>query len=109
MRYYSSIAIDTALTAEIGSSATDIQVGSIVGYPVEFPFTIVIDPDTALEELCEVTNYSGTTFTVTRAFDSTTAVQHGIGATVKHVACAADFTEFQDFMADGVMDGGEVI
>lgn len=109
MRYYSSIAVDTALTDPVNSSTTDIPVGAIVGYPVDTPFTIVIDPDTLSEELCEVQSYAGTVFTVTRGFDSTTAVAHNVGAAVKHVASAEDFREFQEFMADGVMDGGEVV
>lgn len=99
MRYYSSIAVDTALTAEVGSTATELEVGGIIGYPVDFPFTIVIDPDTALEELCEVTDYAGAIFTVTRGFDSTTAVAHAVGATVKHVMSAIDLRETQQHMA----------
>lgn len=99
MRYYSSIAVDTALTAAITAEQTTLTVQSASGYPSEFPFTIVIDPDTLSEELCEVTLVAGTVFTVTRGFDSTTATQHGIGAVVKHVASAEDFRETQEHMA----------
>lgn len=99
MRYYSAIAVDTALSAEVGSSATELEVGSIIGYPTQFPFTIVLDPDTSLEELCEVSEYAGTTFTVTRGFDSTTPVAHAIGAVVKHVMSAEDLRETQQHMA----------
>lgn len=99
MRYYSSIAVDTTLVDPVNSSTTEIPVGGIVGYPVNTPFTIVIDPDTLSEELCEVQSYEGTVFTVTRGFDSTTPVSHNVGAVVKHVASAADFTEFQNYMA----------
>lgn len=99
MRYYSSTAVDTTLSSQISSSATSLTVGSVTGYPTQFPFTIVIDPDTANEELCEVSNVSGTVMTVTRAFDGTTAVGHAAGAVVKHVLSASDLAEPQSHIA----------
>lgn len=99
MRYYSSTAVDTALTVQINSSNTSVSVGSVTGYPTQFPFTIVIDPDTANEELVEVTAAAGTTFTVTRGFDNTTAVAHAVGAAVKHVLSASDLAEPQEHIA----------
>lgn len=99
MRYYSSISVDTALTAGVSADATDLPVSAIVGYPTQFPFTIVIDPDTAKEELCDVTGYAGLAFTVTRGVDSTIPVSHDAGAKIKHVASGRDFREFQEFMA----------
>lgn len=99
MRYYSSIAVDTTLTSSVNSSVTSIPVTGIVGYPAQFPFTIVLDPDTALEELCSVTGYAANTFTVVRGFDSTTAVSHTTGAVVKHVLSAEDLRETQQHMA----------
>lgn len=99
MRYYSSTAVDTALTIQINSSDTTVSVGSVAGYPTQFPFTIVIDPDTANEELVEVTNAAGLTFTVTRGFDSTTPVAHAVGAAVKHVLSASDLREPQEHIA----------
>lgn len=99
MRYYSSIAVDTALTDPVNSSTLEIPVTAIVGYPVSTPFTIVIDPDTLSEELCEVQSYEGAVFTVTRGFDSTIAVSHNVGATVKHVISAEDLRESQEHIA----------
>lgn len=99
MRYYSSIAVDTTLVAPITASDTLVTVASTSGYPSQFPFTVVIDPDTLSEELVEVNSAAGTTWSVTRAFDSTTASSHAVGAVVKHVASAEDFREFQNFMA----------
>lgn len=99
MRYYSSTAVDTALTAPVGSSDATLSVGSVTGYPTQFPFTIVIDPDTANEELCEVTDGAGLTFTVTREFDDTVGVSHAIGAAVKHVLSASDLREPQEHIA----------
>lgn len=99
MRYYSSTAVDTALTLQIGSSDATLTVGSVAGYPTQFPFTIVVDPDTANEELVEVTAAAGTTFTVTRGFDNTTPVAHAVGAAVKHVLSASDLAEPQEHIA----------
>lgn len=100
MRYYSSISVDTALTAGVSADATSLPVSAIVGYPSQFPFTLVIDPDTAKEELCDVTGYAGLAFTVTRGVDSTLPVAHDAGAKIKHVASGRDFRETQQHMAD---------
>lgn len=108
MRYYSSIAQDTTLTSAATAAATSLTVGAIVGYPTQFPFTITIDPDTSLEELCDVTAYSGSTFTVTRGVDGTSATSHAVGAKVKHVVSGRDFTEVQTFMNSGTLDGGSL-
>lgn len=99
MRYYSSIAVDTTLSAGITADQTSLTVTSATGYPAQFPFTIVLDPDTLSEELCEVTNAAGTVFTVTRGFDSTTPASHGLGAVVKHVISAEDLREPQEHIA----------
>lgn len=99
MRYYSSIAVDTALTAGITADEETLTVNSASGYPTDFPFTIVIDPDTLSEELVEVSDRAGTVFTVTRGFDSTVATSHGIGAVVKHVLSAEDLRESQEHIA----------
>lgn len=99
MRYYSSIAIDTTLSAGVNAAATSLTVGGIVGYPASFPFTLVVDPDTAVEELVEVSGYSGNTFTVTRGVDGTTAVSHATGAIIRHAVSGRDFREPQTHIA----------
>lgn len=103
MRYYSSIAVDTSLTIAVAPDATDLEVGAIIGYPTSFPFTIALDPDTAKEELCDVTGYTGTTFTVTRAVDSTSGFSHDVGARVKHVISGRDLREAQQHIADSAV------
>lgn len=99
MRYYSSIAQDTTLTTAVNSSITSLVVAAISGYPSSYPYTLVLDPDTASEELVTVTAAAGTTFTVTRGVDGTTGVSHAIGAVVKHAVSGRDFTDAQTHIA----------
>lgn len=99
MRYYSSVAQETTLFDPMTSTQTTAQVAAIVGYPLSYPFTIAIDYDTALEELCEVSSYTGDTFTITRGVDGTSAVEHAAGAKVRHVASAQDFADTQTHVA----------
>ena len=98
-RYYSSTAIDTSLGASVSSSGTSIVVGSTSGFPLSFPYTLAIDYDSASEELVNVTAASGTTLTIARAQDGTTAVGHDAGAAVKHVISARDLREPQEHIA----------
>jgi hypothetical protein len=98
-RYYSSTAIDTSLTSSVTLSGTSITVGSTSGFPTNFPYTLALDYDSASEELVNVTAASGTTLTITRAQDGTTAVAHSAGAVVKHVISARDLREPQEHIA----------
>lgn len=99
-RYYSSTAIDTTLDGAVNSSGTSIVVGSVSGFPTSYPYTLALSFDTASEELVNVTAASGTTLTIVRAQDGTTAVGHDAGAAVKHVISARDLREPQQHMAD---------
>ena len=61
-------------------------------------FTVVIDPDTALEEIVDVISPSApgsNTLTITRGtgVDGTNAVAHSAGAKVRHMAIGRDFRE----------------
>jgi hypothetical protein len=61
-------------------------------------FTVVIDPDTALEEIVDVISPSApgsNTLTITRGtgVDGTTAIAHSAGAKVRHMATGRDFRE----------------
>jgi hypothetical protein len=61
-------------------------------------FTVVIDPDTALEEIVDVISPSSTgslTLTITRGtgVDGTSAIAHSAGAKVRHMAIGRDFRE----------------
>lgn len=100
-RYYSSTAARTTLSASVNSSVTSLTVVAVSGWPSSFPYTLIIDQDTVNEEIVEVTNRSGTTLTVVRGVDGTTAVSHSAGAAVNHGVSARDFNEPNAFLNEG--------
>jgi len=60
-------------------------------------YTVVIDPDTALEEIVDVSNYSsGNTLTITRGRDGSTGVAHSAGAVIRHMVIGRDLQESND-------------
>jgi hypothetical protein len=67
-------------------------------------YTVVIDPDTALEEIVDVTLYSsGNTLTITRGVDGPTpgtGSAHSAGAVVRHMAIGRDYQEANDHIED---------
>lgn len=93
VRFYSNTAPPTTLTAGINAITTTITIASAAGLPVFQPYTLAIDPDTPTMELVQVDSAAGTTLTVVRAVDGTSATTHGAGAVVKHVSSARDFAE----------------
>jgi hypothetical protein len=99
MRYYSSIAEDTVTTSTINTTDTALAVSAIVGYPSLYPYTLVLAPDTASEELVNVTGVSALTFTIIRAQDGTAGVSHPIGTVVKHAVSGRDYTDTQGHIA----------
>jgi hypothetical protein len=57
-------------------------------------YTVVIDPDTALEEIVDVSNYaSGNTLTIARGIDGSTGVAHSAGAIIRHMVIGRDLSE----------------
>jgi hypothetical protein len=99
-RKYSSRAQQTTLTSGITSGDTTMTVGSganLMGGKtpaVGETYTVVIDPDTALEEIVDVSNYaSGNTLTIARGIDGSTAVAHSAGAIVRHMVIGRDLSE----------------
>ena len=102
-RKYSSRAQQTTLSSGITSIATTMTVGSganLMGGKtpaVGQTYTVVIDPDTALEEIVDVSNYaSGNTLTIARGIDGSTGVAHSAGAIVRHMVIGRDLTESND-------------
>jgi hypothetical protein len=100
-RKYSSRSQQTTLSTGINASATTMVVGSATALlggasvsSVE-TFTVVIDPDTALEEIVDVSNYtSGDTLTITRGIDNNGTGQiHSAGAVIRHMAIGRDYRE----------------
>lgn len=100
MRYYSSTAGAMSLT--VGVNATDLvlSVNSVVGLPVSFPYTLVIEPGVAgQEEIVTVTAAAGLNLTVTRGSDGTSGVAHDLGSTVRHMMTARDLRESREHEA----------
>ena len=103
-RKYSSTSQEVTLTSALSNSATTMVVSSAsallsgITPAAGETFTVVIDPDTSLEEIVDVitpSSPSSTTLTITRGtgVDGTTAIAHSAGAKVRHMAIGRDFRE----------------
>lgn len=92
-RYYSSLAQATTLAGGVSNVNTTIQVVATTGFPTSYPFTLALDYGASSEELVDVTSAAGTTLTVTRAVDGTSAQSHSIGAVVRHVISGRDLAD----------------
>ena len=98
-RKYSSRSQQSTLTGAITSGATSMTVVSgtaLLGgvtIPTGTTFTLVIDVDTALEEIVDATAVSTNTFTITRAIDGSSAQDHSAGAVVRHMAIGRDYRD----------------
>ena len=102
VRRYSSRAQQTTLASSMTSGDTSMTVVSganVMGNKTPSgteTYTVVIDPDTALEEIVDVITYtSGNSLTVTggRGRDGSTAVAHSAGAVVRHMVIGRDLQE----------------
>jgi hypothetical protein len=99
-RQYRSTVEAKTLSAGINSSVTSMTLNSVTTLPSTYPYTLVIDPDTATEEIVTVTaSAGGTALTVTRAQDGTSGQEHAVAAVVKHMITARDLQEPQDHIA----------
>ncbi len=98
-RKYSSRSQSTTLASAINSGSTAITVvsaSSLLGgvtISAGETYTVVIDPDTALEEIVDVTAVSTNTLTITRGVDGSTGQAHSAGAVVRHMAIGRDYRE----------------
>jgi hypothetical protein len=93
-RYYSSTAAKTTLANSISLSATSLQLAAAANLPTQYPFTLLLEKDTANEEVIEITGLVGTSYTIgTRGVDGSGAKAHAIGALVEHGVSARDFAE----------------
>ena len=96
-RQYSSIATAKTLNVVGGitDSATTIVLSDGTGLPTA-PYTLVIEPDTANEEIVTVTAGTYTGLTVVRGVDGSTAVAHDFGSPIRHMLTARDVQELQN-------------
>jgi len=103
IRKYSSRSQQTTLASAITSgdlTMTVISGSQLMGGKTPAStetYTVVIDPDTANEEIVDISNYSsGNTLTITRGRDGSTAVAHSAGAAVRHMIIGRDLQEAND-------------
>jgi hypothetical protein len=105
-RKYSSISQETSLAVALNSSASSMTVvdASILFAGIntiasgEY-FTVVIDPDTALEEIVDVKYPSAAgnnTLTIDRGRDGSQPIAHSPSAKVRHMGIGRDFREAND-------------
>jgi len=103
-RKYSSRSQQTTLTGTVnpGDSTINVVSGSALLGGVTLSagetFTIVINPDTALEEIVDIYSavgnpVSGNILTIQRNIDGSTAQSHSAGAVVRHMAIGRDYRE----------------
>jgi len=70
----------TTITEDLDASETGVDVTSASGFPTTGNFRVLVD-----SEIMIVTGVSGSTFTVIRGAEGTTAATHTNGATIAHV------------------------
>jgi hypothetical protein len=104
VRKYSSTSQEVTLTSALTNSASTMVVSSAtalfggISIGTGETFTVVIDPDTSLEEIVDVippSSSESTTLTITRGVgvDGTLAIAHSAGAKVRHMAIGRDFRD----------------
>ena len=103
VRKYSSRSQQTTLSSAITDSDATMTVVSgsaLMGGKTltgSQTYTVVIDPDTSLEEIVDITLYSsGNTLNITRNRDGSPAVAHSAGAVVRHMVIGRDLQEAND-------------
>jgi len=99
-RQYAGAAAATTITAGINTTDTTCSLAATTGWPstAGVPFYVVIDPGTSAEEKCSAT-ISGTTLTLTRGQDDTSASSHSAGATIYPVFTANDADEANELVS----------
>ena len=115
IREYSSISVETTLSAQMTSIQTTMNVASGTGASLlggvtlspagTYQFTLAIDPDTTNEEIVFATANSGDTFTIIRGRAGSTAITHSAGATVRHVLTSDDLDYFNTAIQPSKLSG----
>jgi hypothetical protein len=108
-RQYKGAAAPCTTTNSLTSADTSVTLSAITGWPstAAVPFYVVIDPGTSSEEKCSAT-ISGSTLTLTRGQDDTTAVAHSSGATIYPVF-SADEADEANLMASTMTTKGDLL
>lgn len=101
-RKYLTTSQETTLASALSSGGGTMTVNSASGLLGSITptgtetFTVVIDPDTSLEEVVDVivpSSPASNTLTIARGIDGTAAIAHSAGAKVRHMATGRDFRE----------------
>lgn len=98
VRYYKNGPARALAAPLVNATDTSITIDNASGFPSQFPYTIIIDPNLVTEEVCDVTAAVGNILTIVRGVDSTTAIAHSAGAVVWHGVSAREFTELNAHM-----------
>jgi len=93
-KQYAGAAASTTTTNALALADTSVTIAGTTGWPsgAGVPFFVVISPGTSAEEKCSAT-ISGSTLTLTRAQDGTTAQTHASGSTIYPVFTATEANE----------------
>ena len=96
--YTSTATSKTVGGTGIASGTTTVSVSpDITTLPTVYPYSLVIDPDTASEEIVTVRSLNtGSILNITRGQDGTSAVAHDNGAVIKHMITPRDLQEPQN-------------
>ena len=103
-RKYTSRSQQTTLTSPVtsgGTLMTVVNISALLGgltIAAGQTFTVVIDPDTALEEVVDVYSasgnpVSGSNLNIVRAIDGSSAQDHSAGAVIRHMIIGRDLRE----------------
>ena len=108
-RQYKGAAAPTTTTNALSVSDTSVTLTATTGFPstAAVPFFVVIDPGTSSEEKCSAT-ISGSTLTLVRAQDDTTAAVHASGATIYPVF-TADEADEANLLASTLTTRGDLL
>lgn len=96
---YSNTSVQTTLSAPCAPGDTTVTIVDTTGLPVSFPFSLILDYQLGTVEVVTVTNLVGSTLTVTRGQDGTSAQSHSAGSPVVHGVVARDVQEPQNHIA----------
>lgn len=110
---YATNVPQTFITGQINPTATMMSVNSSSGWPAT-PFTAILEIGSSLQEPIDVTNVTGTTWTIVRAIDGTAGFTHQVNATVTHGDIGRDFREARTHIdastgVHGISGGSSVV
>jgi hypothetical protein len=95
-RRYNNNAPTALLSSDFNASTPLISVGSLTGFPTQFPYTATLELNTANAEVVQVIGAAANTVTCQRGYDGTSGKSHAMGSTFDHTAIAKDYDEAND-------------